>query len=39
LVFSGFSEFQREILDHKENVIAPVDGKVVMIKEVFEDEF
>ncbi len=38
--FSGFSEFlKREILDHKENVIAPVDGKVVMIKEVFEDEF
>ena len=39
LVF-GSSEFQnRDIVDHKENVIAPVDGKVVMIKEVFEDEF
>ena len=29
----------RDVLDHKENVIAPVDGKVVMIKEVDEDEF
>ncbi|MBP7172843.1 MAG: phosphatidylserine decarboxylase family protein [Cloacibacterium sp.] len=29
----------RNVLDHIENVIAPVDGKVVMIKEVFEDEF
>jgi phosphatidylserine decarboxylase len=41
-IWFGFLVFQsskREILDHKENVIAPVDGKVVMIKEVFEDEF
>ena len=38
--FFGSSEFpNRDIVDHKENVIAPVDGKVVMIKEVFEDEF
>ena len=29
----------RDIKDHVENVIAPVDGKVVMIKEVFEGEF
>ena len=29
----------RDIQDHRENVIAPVDGKVVMIKEVDEDEF
>lgn len=29
----------RTILDHRENVIAPVDGKVVMIKEVEENEF
>ena len=29
----------RDIQDHMENVIAPVDGKVVMIKEVEEDEF
>lgn len=39
LVFWFFRVPDREILDHKENVIAPVDGKVVMIKEVFEDEF
>ena len=39
LVFWFFRVPKREILDHKENVIAPVDGKVVMIKEVFEDEF
>lgn len=38
-VFWFFRVPKREILDHKENVIAPVDGKVVMIKEVFEDEF
>lgn len=39
LVFWFFRVPDREILDHKENVIAPVDGKVVMIKEVNEDEF
>lgn len=39
LVFWFFRVPNREIEDHKENVIAPVDGKVVMIKEVFEDEF
>ncbi|AZI33433.1 phosphatidylserine decarboxylase family protein [Kaistella carnis] len=39
LVFWFFRVPNREILDHKENVIAPVDGKVVMIKEVQEDEF
>lgn len=39
LVFWFFRVPNREIIDHKENVIAPVDGKVVMIKEVFEDEF
>ena len=39
LVFWFFRVPQRDIQDHKENVIAPVDGKVVMIKEVDEDEF
>ncbi|SFI25407.1 phosphatidylserine decarboxylase family protein [Halpernia frigidisoli] len=39
LVFWFFRVPNRDILDHKENVIAPVDGKVVMIKEVTEDEF
>lgn len=39
LVFWFFRVPSRDILDHKENVIAPVDGKVVMIKEVVEDEF
>ena len=39
LVFWFFRVPNRDILDHKENVIAPVDGKVVMIKEVDEDEF
>ena len=39
LVFWFFRVPNREVLDHKENVIAPVDGKVVMIKEVDEDEF
>lgn len=38
LVFWFFRVPNRDIQDHKENVIAPVDGKVVMIKEVFEDE-
>lgn len=28
----------RNIVEHTDNVIAPVDGKVVMIKEVFEEE-
>lgn len=39
LVFWFFRVPNREILDHHENVIAPVDGKVVMIKEVEENEF
>lgn len=39
LVFWFFRVPQRNILDHKEDVIAPVDGKVVMIKEVEENEF
>ncbi|QDP85436.1 phosphatidylserine decarboxylase family protein [Chryseobacterium sp. SNU WT5] len=39
LVFWFFRVPNRDILDHKENVIAPVDGKVVMIKEVEENEF
>lgn len=39
LVFWFFRVPNRSIDDHTENVIAPVDGKVVMIKEVFEDEF
>ena len=39
LVFWFFRVPDRKILDHKENVIAPVDGKVVMIKEVEENEF
>lgn len=39
LVFWFFRVPNRDVLDHKENVIAPVDGKVVMIKEVDEDEF
>ena len=39
LVFWFFRVPNRNILDHVENVIAPVDGKVVMIKEVDEDEF
>lgn len=39
LVFWFFRVPNRDIEDHTENVIAPVDGKVVMIKEVFEEEF
>lgn len=39
LVFWFFRVPKREIGDHVENVIAPVDGKVVMIKEVEEGEF
>lgn len=39
LVLWFFRVPNRDILDHKEDIIAPVDGKVVMIKEVFEDEF
>lgn len=38
LVFWFFRVPKRDIQDHTENVIAPVDGKVVMIKEIFEDE-
>lgn len=39
LIFWFFRVPARNILDHFENIIAPVDGKVVMIKEVNEDEF
>ena len=39
LIFWFFRVPNRDIQDHRENVIAPVDGKVVMIKEVVEDEF
>lgn len=39
LVFWFFRVPNRDIQDHRENVIAPVDGKVVMIKEVEETEF
>ncbi len=39
LIFWFFRVPNRDIQDHRENVIAPVDGKVVMIKEVDEDEF
>lgn len=39
LVFWFFRVPNREIEDHRENVIAPVDGKVVIIKEVDEPEF
>ena len=39
LIFWFFRVPNREILAHKEQVIAPVDGKVVMIKEVMENEF
>ena len=39
LVLWFFRVPKREIEDHLENVIAPVDGKVVMIKEVEENEF
>ncbi len=38
LIFWFFRVPNRQILDHVENVVAPVDGKVVMIKEVMEDE-
>ncbi|MGC4128953.1 MAG: phosphatidylserine decarboxylase family protein [Bergeyella sp.] len=38
LVFWFFRVPNRDILEHKENIIAPVDGKVVMIKEVEENE-
>lgn len=39
LIFWFFRVPRRAILEHGETVVAPVDGKVVMIKEVFEDEF
>lgn len=39
LIFWFFRVPNRDVLDHVENVIAPVDGKVVMIKEVDETEF
>lgn len=39
LVFWFFRVPERNILEHTNEVIAPVDGKVVMIKEVEENEF
>lgn len=39
LIFWFFRVPDRRILKHREGVVAPVDGKVVMIKNVFEDEF
>ncbi|MDR2204920.1 MAG: phosphatidylserine decarboxylase family protein [Flavobacteriaceae bacterium] len=39
LVFWFFRVPNRDIKEHTENVVAPVDGKVVMIKEVEENEF
>lgn len=39
LVFWFFRVPNRDIQNHLENVVAPVDGKVVMIKEVQESEF
>ena len=39
LILWFFRVPRRDILDHKEYVIAPVDGKVVVIKEVLESEF
>ncbi|MBS1548531.1 MAG: phosphatidylserine decarboxylase family protein [Bacteroidetes bacterium] len=39
LVFWFFRVPARKIMDRTTEVIAPVDGKVVMIKEVMEDEF
>lgn len=39
LVFWFFRVPNRDIADHHENIVAPVDGKVVMIKEVQEGEF
>jgi phosphatidylserine decarboxylase len=39
LVFWFFRVPERNILEHTNAVIAPVDGKVVMIKEVEENEF
>lgn len=39
LVFWFFRVPNRNILEHRETVVAPVDGKVVMIKEVEENEF
>ncbi|MEC5394105.1 phosphatidylserine decarboxylase family protein [Bergeyella sp. RCAD1439] len=39
LVFWFFRVPNRTILEHRENIVAPVDGKVVMIKEVEENEF
>ena len=39
LILWFFRVPERTILEHKENIVAPVDGKVVMIKEVEEPEF
>lgn len=39
LILWFFRVPKRTILEHKENIVAPVDGKVVMIKEVEEPEF
>lgn len=39
LILCFFRVPKRTILEHRENIVAPVDGKVVMIKEVEEPEF
>jgi phosphatidylserine decarboxylase len=39
LIFWFFRVPVRDIKNHMENVIAPVDGKVIMIKKVMENEF
>ena len=39
LILWFFRVPKRTILEHKENIVAPVDGNVVMIKEVEEPEF
>ena len=39
LILWFFRVPKRTILEHRENIVAPVDGKVVMIKEVEEPEF
>ena len=39
LILWFFRVPKRNILEHRENIVAPVDGKVVMIKEVEEPEF
>lgn len=39
LILWFFRVPKRTILEHRENIVAPVDGKVIMIKEVEEPEF